>query len=99
MTTPDATIARDWFLGPDASRSVRWYSNDCVIILNALFLAIYTISPAEVAHIAALIADECLTEEESYKGGVGFATIPGGRIMIILRDRNDPHIAIDSSRL
>ena len=99
LITPDATIPHQWFLANDPDHTIRWYSNTCGIFLGARDFGEFWIAPVEVAHIAAIIADDCLTDETQYLGGVVAAEVPQGRIMVLLGAKVDPWISSNSSEI
>ncbi|KAF6218140.1 hypothetical protein HO133_006099 [Letharia lupina] len=85
----DAFFPRRFELGP-GGKNLRWQGGQCVIaFFNNQPLKTDAIPIILVAHVAALIANECITEAKGYLGGVAqigpsrgtvgvFHTVPSG---------------------
>lgn len=87
LTQPAATIRHQWILANEPSNTVQWQSNQCGIYLGATRRATYSIAPVEVAHAAAIIADDCLTEEAGFMGGFAHAIVPEGTVLVAVGSR------------
>ena len=77
LTRQDVLVPRLFYLGPDPRLRWEWLGGtmrgderECGIVLaNQLPLTTDAFPLVLVAHVAALIADRCVTEENGYAGG------------------------------
>ena len=70
LVREDAMTPREWVLGPTHTQQFEWREGTCRIVLMAGLIIRTTPFPVIlVAHVAALIAKECITEAHGYRGG------------------------------
>ena len=87
LTQSHALFPHNYVLDNRPDYTVQWHSNQCGIYLGALEWATYTIAPVEVARAAALIADDCLTEETNFMGGTARVSVPQGTVLVAVASR------------
>lgn len=84
LTRHDAMIPRQWILGPEPWQTVVWESGRCRIGLSASTLIRTPEFPIILAaHMAALVAKECVTEATSYVGGTAWLNLPERPVLVL----------------
>lgn len=89
LVREDAMIPREWYPGPMPSQRVTWTTGTCRI---ELWAEKYTRTPPfpviYIAHAAAVIARECLTEAHGYRGG-----------FVIMYDLGNAQVNVEAPKL
>ena len=67
----DAMIPREWILGPADTQQVQWRQGPCRIVLMAgTFVRTPPFPVILAAHLAAVVAKECITAAHGFRGGI-----------------------------
>lgn len=81
LMLPDFLDTRVWDLDTDPQTWLGWKSHDCGIFLGGHQKSIEAFSPAFIAHVAAVVAAECLDITKGYLGGIAKAG-DEGRVLV-----------------
>ncbi|KAM0806136.1 hypothetical protein BDR22DRAFT_5153 [Usnea florida] len=82
LVREDATIPRQWVLGPIYPQHVEWREGTCRIILMARTTILTPPFPVIwAAHAAALVVKECITEARGYWAGKATLTDVGNAVV------------------
>lgn len=84
LTREDAMVPRQWVLGPHVWQTLVWQSGRCRIGLGATTLMRTRAFPIILAaHMAALVAKECVTEAKGYAGGTAQLNVPESPLLVL----------------
>ena len=82
LVRADAMISREWILGPTHTQHIEWREGTCRIVLLAGTTVRTPPFPVILAaHVAALVAKQCVTEAHGFRGGIATLNDVGNAVV------------------